>query len=154
MVAEGRRREFGWRAVLAAICGAALVSCGGGGGEGGVGGGGGGETPGDVMGPPPAPLEGRIVVDNQTGFALEVAFLNDADPKAPVIVRTRVESGERQDVSRALLPGGKTVELDLVLLVPEGEGFRVRRKAQVTTQTVVRWRLPRHNGTPGTTPVR
>ena len=84
------------------------------------------------MGPPPAPREGRIVVDNQTGFALEVAFLNEADPKAPVIVRTRVESGEREDVSRGLLPAGMTVELDLVLLVAEGEGFRVRRKAQVT----------------------
>jgi hypothetical protein len=71
-------------------------------------------------------------VDNQTRFALEVAFLNEVDPKAPVIVRTTVEAGKRQDVSRALLPGGMKVELDLVLLVAEGEGFRVRRKAQVT----------------------
>ena len=39
---------------------------------------------------------------------------------------------ERQDVSRALLPAGTVVELDLVLLVADGEGFRVRRKAQVT----------------------
>jgi len=39
---------------------------------------------------------------------------------------------ERQDVSRTLLPAGTVVELDLVLLVADGEGFRVRRKAQVT----------------------
>ena len=118
MTAEGRHRRVGLGAVLAAICATALSSCG-------------GETPGDVVGPP-EPREGRVVVDNQTGFALEVAFLNEADPLAPAIVRTRVEAGESQDVSRALLPGGMSVELDLVLLVPDGEGFRVRRKAQVT----------------------
>ena len=106
---------------LAVIWAAACLSCGGG-----------GETPGDIVGPPPEPRGGRILVDNQTRFALEVAFLNEVDQKAPAIVRTTVEAGKRQDVSRALLPGGMKVELDLVLLVAEGEGFRVRRKAQVT----------------------
>ena len=34
---------------------------------------------------------------------------------------------ERQDVSRTLLPAGTVVELDLVLLVADGEGFRAPR---------------------------
>ena len=117
-------------AVLVAVCGVALLSCG-------------GRGDGDVGGPLSQAQDGRVVVDNQTGYALEVAFLNDTDPAAPAIVRTRVEAGERQDVSRALLPAGTVVELDLVLLVADGEGFRVRRKAQVTVdgEVVVTVRL-------------
>ena len=63
--------------------------------------------------------------------------------RAPAIVRIGVEAGERQDVFRALLPAGTVVELDLVLLVADGEGFRVRRKAQVTVdgEVVVTVRL-------------
>ena len=114
-VSGPRRGGIGLAVIWAVVC----LSCGGGG-------------KGDVVGPPQEPREGRILVDNQTRFALEVSFLNEVDPKAPVIVRTTVEAGKRQDVSRALLPGGMKVELDLVLLVAEGEGFRVRRKAQVT----------------------
>ena len=129
-MAEVAGRGVGLGAVLVAICGVALLSCGGGG-------------DGDVVGPPSEAQDGRVVVDNQTGYALEVAFLNETDPAAPAIVRSRVEAGERQDVSRALLPAGTVVELDLVLLVADGEGFRVRRKAQVTVdgEVVVTVRL-------------
>jgi len=127
---EGPGRGVGLGAVLVAFCGVALLSC--------VGGG-----DGDAVGPPSEPQDGRVVVDNQTGYALEVAFLNETDPAAPAIVRSRVEAGERQDVSRALLPAGTVVELGLVLLVADGEGFRVRRKAQVTVdgEVVVTVRL-------------
>ncbi len=130
VLAEGPGRGVGLGAVLVAFCGVVLLSCGGGG-------------DGDVVGPLSQAQDGRVVVDNQTGYALEVAFLNETDPAAPAIVRTRVEAGERQDVSRTLLPAGTVVELDLVLLVADGEGFRVRRKAQVTVdgEVVVTVRL-------------
>ena len=129
-MAEVPGRGVGLGAVLVAFCGVALLSCG-------------GRGDGDVVGPLSQAQDGRVVVDNQTGYALEVAFLNETDPAAPAIVHSRVEAGERQDVSRALLPAGTVVELGLVLLVADGEGFRVRRKAQVTVdgEVVVTVRL-------------
>lgn len=91
--------------------------------------------------PPTAPQfqEGRVLLDNQTGYAVEVAYLN---PRAR-IVRSRVEAGQRQDVALEVLPGGLEVEFDLVLLLPPEAGFRVRRKArvQIDGEVLLRARL-------------
>jgi hypothetical protein len=74
--------------------------------------------------------EGRVVLDNQTIYAVEVSYLNQVDAEQPRIVRVQVEPGARQDVSQEVLPGGLEVEFDLVLLLPTEMGYRVRRKAQ------------------------
>ncbi len=84
---------------------------------------------------PPEPQElrsGRVLVDNQTLYVVEVSYLNEVRAEAPRIVRTQVGSGLLQDVSKEVLPGGIEVEFDLVILLPREKGYRVRRKARVT----------------------
>ena len=99
--------------------------------------------PGD--GPPDGPVveAGRVLLDNQSPYEVEAAYLNEVDADLPRVVRTRVEAGGRKDVSGAVLPAGLEVEFDLVLLVPPERGFRVRRKAQVQVDgdVLVRLRL-------------
>jgi hypothetical protein len=73
-------------------------------------------------------VPGTVVVDNQTPYALEVAYVDSAAGAVPRIVRTQVEPGQRGQVSAGILPGGWEVEFDLVLLLPVEQGFRVRRK--------------------------
>ena len=77
------------------------------------------------------PEEGRVMLDNQTIYAVETAYLNRVDEERPRIVRVQVEPGQTRDVSREVLPPGLKVELDLVLLLPAEMGFRVRHKAEV-----------------------
>lgn len=89
--------------------------------------------------PPGAPLppdEGRVLLENQTGYAVEVVYLDGGGN----IVRTRVEPGQVGEVSRGLLPGGTEWTFDLVLLLPAEEGYRVRRKARVLIEGEVRLR--------------
>ena len=117
----------GWGSqLLGLVCAVLVVGCSGSGG----GGEGEDDAPSDAVGP--GVRDGRVWVDNRTGYALDVAYLKDVDPGAPVIVRTRVAAGDLQDVTGTVLPAGTEVELDVVLLVPESEGFRVRRKVQAT----------------------
>lgn len=104
---------------LAGACG-----CGGGGEEGN-----GGPPPGPVNG---EPAPGRILLENSTPYAIEVAYLNEVDPADPRVIRTEVPPGERSDVGLEVLPGGWTVVLDLVLVPADPEENRVRRKANVT----------------------
>lgn len=85
---------------------------------------------------PEAPREGRVLLDNQTGYALEVAYLDAAER----IVRTRVKSGGLGEVSGGLLPGGSEWTFDLVLLLPAELGYRVRRKAVVRIDDEIRVR--------------
>lgn len=91
--------------------------------------------------PPAEPQfrDGGVALDNQTPYAVEVAYL---DPQAQ-IVRVRVEAGQRRAVAEAALPGGLEVEFDLVLLLPPEAGYRVRRKTkvQVDGEVVLRARL-------------
>ena len=120
------RTGAGWGSQLGGlVCAVLVIGCSGCGGDGE-----GDDAPGDVVGP--GVRDGRVWVDNRTGYALDVAYLNDVDPGAPIIVRTRVEAGDLRDVTGAVLPAGTEIELDVVLLVPESEGFRVRRKAQAS----------------------
>lgn len=109
--------------LLLALAGAS--GCGGGGGREGNG----GPPPGPVNGEPDA---GRILLDNSTPYAIQVAYLNEVDPADVRVVRTEVAPGERSDVGREELPGGLTVVLDLVLELADPEENRVRRKANVT----------------------
>jgi hypothetical protein len=74
---------------------------------------------------------GRLLLQNNTLYAIETAYLNEVDPDAPLIIRSQIAPGERQDVGQALLPGGWAFELDLVMVVPAEVGFRVRRKALI-----------------------
>lgn len=111
-----------------------LLACGGS--DKGTGGGPGPDPP-----PPKVFRDGRVMVDNQTLYPVEVTFLNEVRADAPRIVRTRVGSGSIQDVSREVLPGGLDLELDLVLLLPPEKGYRVRRKAEVTIDGEVVVRL-------------
>ena len=91
-----------------------------------------GGEPGPDPPPPEMFRDGRVMLDNQTLYPVEVTYLNEVRAEAPRIVRTRVGSGSLQDVSREVLPGGLEIELDLVLLLPREQGYRVRRKAEVT----------------------
>lgn len=84
----------------------------------------------------PPPAVGRVLLENQTGYAVEVVYLNGGGE----IVRTRVESGEVREVSGGLLPGGTEWTFDLVLLLPAEQGYRVRRKARVLVDGEVRLR--------------
>ena len=111
-----------------------LLACGGS--DKGTGGG-----PGPDPTPPEEFRDGRVMVDNQTLYPVEVIYLNEVRADAPRIVRTQIGSGSLQDVSREVLPGGLELELDLVLLLPREKGYRVRRKAQVTIDGEVIVRL-------------
>jgi hypothetical protein len=85
-------------------------------------------------GDPPADTthaDGRVFLENGTAYGVEVAYLNRVAEGEPRIIRTVVAAGESRDIGQALLPGGGEVEFDLVLLLPEDLGFRVRRKAQI-----------------------
>ena len=103
---------------------AATTGCGGGGKEGN-----GGPPPGPDNGEPNA---GRILLENTTPYAIQVAYLNEVDPVDARVIRTEVDPGERSDVGLEELPGGWTVVLDLVLVLADAEENRVRRKANVT----------------------
>ncbi|MBI2506144.1 MAG: hypothetical protein HYW07_23250 [Candidatus Latescibacteria bacterium] len=85
---------------------------------------------------PPQPGEGRVMLENQTGYAVEVAFLDAREQ----IVRTQVAPGQVAEVSGGVLPGGTEWTFDLVLLLPEEQGYRVRRKARVRIEGEVRLR--------------
>lgn len=108
---------------LLALAGAA--GCGGGGGKNGNG----GPPPGPVNGEPAA---GRVLLENATPYAIQVAYLNEVDPADARVIRTEVPPGQRSDVGLEELPGGLTVVLDLVIVLADPEGNRVRRKANVT----------------------
>ena len=108
---------------LLALAGAA--GCGGGGGKNGNG----GPPPGPVNGQPAA---GRVLLENTTPYAIQVAYLNEVDPADARVIRTEVPPGQRSDVGLEELPGGWTVVLDLVIVLADPEGNRVRRKANVT----------------------
>ena len=84
--------------------------------------------PGD--GGPPA--DGSVFVENRTSFDVEVAYLRPGEEGEAAIVRSVVEAGQRRDVGMGPLPAGTELKLDLVLMVPPGQGLRVRRKASVT----------------------
>ena len=90
-----------------------------------------GTDPPDDEPPGATYLDGRVFLENLTDYGIEVAYLNTAIPGEPRIMRTVVAAGESRDVGQELLPGGGEVEFDLVLLLPEDQGFRVRRKAQI-----------------------
>ena len=96
-----------------------------GGGEGGNG----GPPPGPVNG---GPAPGRILLENSTPYAIQVAYLNEVDPADARVIRTEVDPGERSDVGLEELPGGWAVVLDLVIVPADPEANRVRRKANVT----------------------
>ncbi len=81
--------------------------------------------------PEPAGREGTVLVANHTAYDLEVAYLNEIDADAPRIVRTRVPTGQRVEVSGGVLPAGIEVEFDVVLLPHTTDGIRVRRKIWV-----------------------
>jgi hypothetical protein len=85
---------------------------------------------------PPPPGEGRVLLDNQTEYAVEVVYLNGEQE----IVRTQVAQGQVGEVSGGLLPGGTEWTFDLVLLLPNEAGYRVRRKAKVRIAGEVRLR--------------
>lgn len=85
---------------------------------------------------PPQPAEGRVVLENQTGYGVEVGFLDGEEH----IVRTQVAAGQTAEVSGGALPGGTEWIFDLVLLLPAEAGYRVRRKARVTIAGEVRLR--------------
>ena len=86
----------------------------------------GGEPPADT-----AHEDGRVFLENMTDYGIEVAYLNRVVEGEPRIMRTVVAAGESGDIGQELLPGGREVEFDFVLLLPEDRGFRVRRKAQI-----------------------
>lgn len=92
-----------------------------------------GTAPGDTGFSPneEEPEEGRVMLDNQTIYVVETAYLNRVEEKRPRIVRVQVEPGQTGDVSQEVLPPGLMVELDLVLLLPAEMGFRVRHKAEI-----------------------
>ena len=119
--------------LLLALAGA--TGCGGDGKEGN-----GGPPPGPVNG---GPAPGRILLENSTPYAIQVAYLNEVDPADARVIRTEVDPGERSDVGLEELPGGWIVVLDLVLVLADPEGNRVRRKANVTVDgdVVVRVKL-------------
>lgn len=71
------------------------------------------------------------MVANHTAYDLEVAYLNETDADAPLIVRTSVPAGQRVEVSDGVLPAGLAVEFDVVLVPHTADGIRVRRKIQV-----------------------
>ena len=96
--------------------------------------GGGGKAVDPGVDPPDPPdtgdaRPGRVRLDNQLPYEVEVAYLNRVDDDVPRVVRTSVDAGARQDVSGEMLPAAMEVEFDLVVLVPPQEGFRLRRKA-------------------------
>lgn len=84
-----------------------------------------------VVEDPVAATAGTVSVANRTPYELEVAYLNEVDVDAPRIVRTRIPAGALAEVSGEVLPAGIEVEFDLVLVPPDGEGVRVRRKMRV-----------------------
>ncbi len=108
--------------LLLALAGAA--GCGGDGGEGN-----GGPPPGPANG---EPAPGRILLENSTPYAIQVAYLNEVDPADARVIRTEVDPGERSDVGLEELPAGWAVVLDLAIVLADPEGNRVRRKANVT----------------------
>ena len=78
------------------------------------------------------PEDGSVFADNRTTFDAEVAYLRPGEEDGEaVIVRAVVKAGERRDVGGGPLPAGTELKLDLVLMVPAGQGLRVRRKASV-----------------------
>jgi hypothetical protein len=102
-----------------------------------------GTDPGDTNPPPNGeePGEGRVMLDNQTLYVVETAYLNRVEAERPHIVRVQVEPGQTRDVSQGVLPAGLEVEFDLVLLLPAEMGFRVRRKTEVVVDGDVIVRL-------------
>lgn len=83
---------------------------------------------------PEVPAPGRVVVENRTPFAVEVAFLDGGGR----VVRSQVAAGAAGEVSAGLLPGGSEWTFDLVLLLPPEQGYRVRRKARILVAGEVR----------------
>ena len=81
--------------------------------------------------PEPTGRDGSVAVANHTAYDLEVAYLSEIDADAPRIVRTRVPAGQRVEVSGGVLPAGREVEFDVVLLPHTTDEIRVRRKIRV-----------------------
>ena len=81
--------------------------------------------------PEPTGRAGTVSVANHTAYDLEVAYLNEIDADAPRIVRTHVPAGQRVEVSGGVLPAGREVEFDVVLLPHTTDGIRVRRKIRI-----------------------
>jgi hypothetical protein len=81
--------------------------------------------------------EGRVLLENRTGFSVETAYLDSLGPEVLQVRRTRVEAGARGDIGGRILPGGAEVEFDLAVEVAAGRA-RVRRKAQVRVDGEVR----------------
>lgn len=74
------------------------------------------------------PQPGVVAVDNQTGWDVEIAWLQ-ADTDEALIMRRSVVAGQSADLGT--WPAGAELGLDLVLLVPPEAGPRIRRKAKV-----------------------
>ena len=93
----------------------------------GWGGGGGG---GDITAPREA-LPGSVSVVNLTGYAVEVAFLDEVSESTPRIVRIRLGVGEDGELTGEQLPAATELELD-VAVGPTTDGYRVRRKVKLS----------------------
>lgn len=89
------------------------------------------------------PESGRVFMENQTPYVVEVAFVDSFTSRDPGIVRRLVGPGERREVSAAVLPADAEVEFDLAFQIPSEEEYRIRRKARVRIdgETVVVARL-------------
>ena len=79
----------------------------------------------------PAKRAGAVSLANCVVYAIEVAYLNEVDARAPRILSTTVPAGQRTDISDSFLPAGIEVEFALVLIPPITDGVRVRRKIPV-----------------------
>ena len=77
------------------------------------------------------PESGRVVMENQTPYVVEVAFVDSFTSRDPGIVRSLVGAGERRDISAGALPANTEVEFDLAFQVPADADYRIRRKAKV-----------------------
>ena len=77
------------------------------------------------------PESGRVFIENQTPYVVEVAFVDSFTSRDPGIVRSLVGVGERRDISAGLLPADTEVEFDLAFRIPADEDYRIRRKAKV-----------------------
>lgn len=84
--------------------------------------------------PPPSPQVGRISLENRTAFAVTATYVDRRDSLGAQLVRTRVAAGQRSQLGQDALPVGLELEIDLVVEVPPGQGFRVRRKVLVQVE--------------------
>jgi hypothetical protein len=90
-----------------------------------------------------SPESGRVFMENQTPYVVEVAFVDSFTSRDPGIIRSLVGVGERRDISAGPLPAATEVEFDLAFQIPAEEQYRIRRKATVRIdgETVVLVRL-------------